>query len=100
MNFPYEVEIKLTEALDAENRGEFYGIDADSAHNTEGVWKMTWATLTAVQLNNPKKRERIHNFLEEYYEFVSENKQEYEIPGETKKKFLADLDRILEVNPL
>lgn len=97
MDYPYKIECLLRKYLGASERGEYYGIDADSGHYSEGIWKMSWATLTAIQLENPQKKDMIHVFLDENYNLVTNNKHMSDWDQTLMDNFYEDLKELLEV---
>ncbi|MDW4419271.1 hypothetical protein QI047_12505 [Staphylococcus saprophyticus] len=95
MEFNYEVEIKLTNALKADKPGQFYAIS--KGETSEQIWNTTAAGLTAIQFKYPEKQNEINKFLEKYHELLVTEKTtyEYNIDKSIQEDFLKDLDNIL-----
>lgn len=96
MEFNYEVEIKLTNALKANTPGQFYAIS--KGETSEQIWNITAAGLTAIQFKYPEKQNEINKFLDKYYGLLVTEKTtlEYNIDKSVQEKFLQELDNILK----
>ena len=96
MEFNYEVEIKLSNALKANTPGQFYAIS--KGETSEQIWNITAAGLTAIQFKYPEKQNEINKFLDKYYGLlVTENTTlEYNIDKSVQENFLQELDNILK----
>ena len=95
-DYSYEIEQVLLRSLGTEDRGSYYGINADSANDTEGVWNMTWAVLTAHHFKNPDHAKIINTFLDENYDLNFENKIRRDWDNERMEIFLSDLKNLLD----
>lgn len=95
MEFNYEVEMKLSNALKINTPGEFYAISI--GETSEQIWNITAAGLTAIQFKYPEKQNEINKFLEKYHELLVTEKTtyEYNIDKSIQEDFLKDLDNIL-----
>ncbi|MDG0847434.1 hypothetical protein M4L89_14555 [Staphylococcus equorum] len=96
MEFNYEVETKLINALKANTPEQFYAIS--KGETSEQIWNTTAAGLTAIQFKYPEKQNEINKFLEKYYELLVTEKTtfEYEIDNSVQEDFLQELDNILK----
>lgn len=61
MEFNYELEMKLRNALKAKNQESFYFISKPETSNE--IWNIIAATLTAIEYKYPKKQEEISTFF-------------------------------------
>ena len=96
MEFNYEVEMKLSNALKINTPGEFYAISI--GETSEQIWNITAAGLTAIQFKSPEKQSEINEFLDKYYELLVTEKTTpaYDIDKSVQEKFLQELDKILK----
>lgn len=95
MEFNYELEMKLRNALKAKNQESFYFISKPETSNE--IWNITAATLTAIEYKYPEKQKEISTFLEKYSEPLTfESKPEYKLDNELIKEFSKELDNILK----
>lgn len=94
-DYPYRFEVLLRGALNAPMRGQYYGIDADGGHDTEGIWKMAWATLTAVQFAQPEKATEIKAVLDDYYDLCSDNKRMSDWDVDRMQEFYDRIEKII-----
>lgn len=96
-DYSYEIEQTLLRSLGTETRGSYYGIEADSANDTEGIWSMTWAVLTAHHFKNPEHANLINSFLDENYDLYSTNRIRNDWDEKRMANFLIDLKNLLDV---
>jgi len=96
MEFNYEVETRLNNALKANTPGQFYAIN--KGETSEQIWNTTAAGLTSIQFKYPEKQNEINKFLEKYNELLVTEKTtfEYNIDKTIQENFLQELDNILK----